>query len=113
MTGLIWPLACRYATTAAPAEDLMQEGRIAVWMAEGRYRTERGCSFATFAKTAARMAMLKYLRDNAWIVRCSAWQWEHGTAQDITCSYHAMTERGRDRLTAGRDFAPLLIEMME
>ena len=52
--ALIHFIVCRQCPGQADYTDLIQEGRIGLWLAILRYEPDRGCTFATFAGRAIR-----------------------------------------------------------
>lgn len=61
---LIWQLAQEY--TPDCREDLLQAGRIGLWQAHRRYRSEYGASFETYARHRIRGEMKDTLRRMDW-----------------------------------------------
>lgn len=55
-------IARRYADRPPLLDDLVQEGRLGLIEAAGRFQTGRGAQFATFATGRVRGAILDYIR---------------------------------------------------
>ena len=68
---LVIPIAERYATPAMPAEDLIQEGNIALMKAVDRYQPGPG-AFATYATALILNHIWRAMQDKARIVRLPA-----------------------------------------
>ncbi len=60
--GLIHYMVRRQCPGAADYADLIQEGRIGLWLAILRYEPERGCTFSTFAGRAIRNRVWQAVR---------------------------------------------------
>lgn len=50
-------------------DDLLQEGRLALWNALDRYDTSKGVKFGTFAYWWIRRYLIAYIKDNDGIIR--------------------------------------------
>jgi RNA polymerase sigma factor (sigma-70 family) len=90
-------MALRYGNWRVPAEDLMQEGRIAAWEAERTY-DGRG-SFRAYALMAARAAMLTAISE------------PFSNRVDRAFVSYDQAENP-ERYLSGRDFVPMLIEAL-
>lgn len=80
----IYYLSNKYACTRVEAEDLAQEGRIAAWRAEKRYRPNGGSSLLTWKTKAARFAMIRYVQQHAYLIRLPITNyWDKHKAVDL------------------------------
>lgn len=71
----------RYMKKACPpshTEDIMQEGRIALWEACHGFDESRGFAFATYAIPYILGRMKKYIRDRVSVIRIPRSAWETG-----------------------------------
>src|SRR5579859_5320725 len=57
---LIRHLAARFVGTGAPIDDLVQEGRIALWEASRKWAGTNGASLWTYARRAVFAAMVRF-----------------------------------------------------
>jgi RNA polymerase sigma factor (sigma-70 family) len=63
--GLVYWLAGRFTSNDDLKDDLIVVGEVELWKAAGRFDTEKGAKFATYATSCVSGAMKKELRDNA------------------------------------------------
>lgn len=71
----------RYMKKACPSnhvEDIMQEGRIALWEACRGFDESRGFAFSTYAIPFILGRMKKYIRDKIPVIRIPRSAWESG-----------------------------------
>lgn len=66
---LVYKYANKYAYYGAPLEDLLQEGRIALYRSYEKFDERKGVKFITFATNNIIGSMKSYLRDRASLIR--------------------------------------------
>lgn len=66
--GLV-PFAVRKVVKRAPDEDLLQEGKVALWMATGHFDPSLGYEFSTFATVFIKNEIKKYLTRRSKMIR--------------------------------------------
>ena len=94
MKGLIHIFAEKYRDSGL-AEDLEQEGYLALYPAVDGYDPEAGCKFSTYAGFYIRQGMQRYLENNGCTIRRSAHLQQR--VQQYRCIQNeALTSRGRE-----------------
>ena len=62
-------LANRYRGRGVDHDDLIQVARMALWLAIGRYRSDHGSSFGSFAIPTITGELKRHFRDHGWVIR--------------------------------------------